>query len=636
MGRRTRQGRCVSDCNSTALLAGAMDALGAPTCVLDAAGTVVVVNQAWRDFADRNGSYENASIGQNYLAQCEAESLDAAPGAADLARGIRAVLSGELAQYSHDYACHSPAQQRWFSARVYPFDGRYAVITHVDITALQRTVERQQEQQRKLQRLKDLYSALTEADQLIQTSNDLSWLYSQVCRIAVELGGMQMAWVAQPDPSGQKLMAIAQYGTGTEYLEGIHISALADVPEGQGPAGTAFRENRTTINQASQNEFNMSPWRDRFALFNWQSSGTFPVRQAGRVIALLSVYSTQPNAFDAGEVDLLERLAANLGQAAESIDSRKRQLEVEQQLRRSEATYRTLFETVHQGVVFQDASGAIQAANPAAQRILGLSLAQLQGRTSVDPRWGSIRTDGSPFPGDEHPAMQALASGEPVIGAVMGVVNPNRAEPVWIQVNATPVKNPETGLAQYVYVVFDDISENMRLQKELQAQANWDFLTEVSNRRHFFLLGQQELARAARYASETALLMLDVDHFKHINDTYGHITGDLVLKNVAQVCKTSLRKVDILGRIGGEEFAILLPQTPQIVAHDVAERIRRAVEESSIVTGSPATDVRVTISIGVASYTSSLTLDAMLKSADAALYQAKQAGRNRVCSVVSR
>jgi len=109
-----------------------------------------------------------------------------------------------------------------------------------------------------------------------------------------------------------------------------------------------------------------------------------------------------------------------------------------------------------------------------------------------------------------------------------------------------------------------------------------------------------------------------------------------VLKNVAQVCKTSLRKVDILGRIGGEEFAILLPQTPQIVAHDVAERIRRAVEESSIVTGSPATDVRVTISIGVASYTSSLTLDAMLKSADAALYQAKQAGRNRVCSVVSR
>ena len=612
-----------------------MDALGAPTCVLDAAGTVLVVNHAWREFAARNGAYENAAVGQNYLAQCEAAGPDAAPGTADLARGIRAVLRGELAHYSHDYACHSPAEQRWFSARVYPFDGRYAVITHVDITALQRTVELQQVHQRKLQRLKDLYSALTEANQLIQTSNDLSWLYSQVCRIAVELGGMQMAWVAQPDPSGQRLMAIAKYGTGTDYLEGINISVLADVPEGQGPAGTAFRENRTTINQASQSEFNMSPWRDRFAHFHWQSCGTFPVRQAGRVIALLTVYSTQPNAFDADEVDLLERLAANLGQAAESIDSRKRRFEVEQQLRRSEATYRTLFETVHQGVVFQDASGAIQAANLAAQRILGLSLAQLQGRTSVDPRWGSVRADGSPFPGDEHPAMQALESGEPVLGVVMGVVNPHRAETVWIQVNATPVKNNETGLAEYVYTVFDDISENMRLQRELQAQANWDFLTEVSNRRHFFLLGQQELARAARYASDTALLMLDVDHFKHINDSYGHITGDLVLKNVAQVCKASLRKVDILGRIGGEEFAILLPQTTQVVAHDVAERIRRAVEESAIVAGSPAIDIRVTISIGVASYTSSLTLDAMLKSADAALYQAKQSGRNRVCSVVS-
>ena len=172
-----------------------MDALGAPTCVLDAAGTILVVNQAWRDFAARNGAYESASIGQNYLAQCEAASPDAAPGAADLARGIRAVLGGERAEYAHDYACHSPAEQRWFSARVYPFGGRYAVISHVDITALQRTVILQQVQQKKLRRLKDLYSALTEADQIIHTSNDLSWLYSQVCRIAVELGGMQLSLI---------------------------------------------------------------------------------------------------------------------------------------------------------------------------------------------------------------------------------------------------------------------------------------------------------------------------------------------------------------------------------------------------------------------------------------------------------
>jgi diguanylate cyclase (GGDEF)-like protein len=623
---------CVSDCESKALLAGAMDALGAPTCVLDSSGTILVVNQSWRDFAARNGGSAHDPLGQNYLAQCDAAGADVVGGSADLARGILAVLRGELAQYSHEYPCHSPTEQRWFSARVYPFGGQYAVIAHVDITNLQRTVVVQEIQKKKLQRLQDLYSAITEADQIIDTSSDMPWLFSEVCRIAVDLGGMQMAWVAQPDPSGEWLVPLVSYGTGTAYLDGISISTQASVPEGRGPTGTAFRENRATINQAGHIEFNMLPWRERIESFHWQSSGTFPVRQAGRVIALLSVYSTHANAFGEQEVELLEKLAANLSQAAEAIENRKHQHEMEQQLRRSEETYRTLFETVHQGVVFQDGSGAIRTANPAAERILGLTLAQMQGRTSVDSRWGAIRADGSPFPGDEHPAMQALAGGQPVIGVVMGVVNPCMADTVWIQINATPVKINGSDAAQYVYSIFDDISENMRLQRELQTQANWDFLTEVANRRRFFMLGQHELTRAARYASETSLLMLDIDHFKVINDTHGHTTGDVVLKTVAKVCRDSLREADILGRIGGEEFAVLLPQTAQAIAHEVAERIRLAVQESSTPTGSSTDAIRVTVSIGVASCTTEATLDEMLRCADGALYQAKHSGRNKVCS----
>ena len=615
-----------------ALLAGAMDAMGAPACVLDAAGTILAINRAWREFSSRDGGYSDQVIGQNYLAHCERADVQAAPGSAALAQAIRAVLRGDVAQYSHDYACHSPSEQRWFSARVYPFDGRYALIVHVDITALQHTLVEQHEQQQKLERLKNLYAAITEADRVMGRSNDLAWLYSEVCRIAVECGGMQMAWIAQPDPSGECLVAKARYGSGTAYLEGLVVSTRADLPEGRGPTGTAYRENRTTINQACNSEFNLLPWQQRIETFQWQSLGTFPVRQAGRVVALLAVYSTHANAFDSQEVKLLEQLAANLGQAADTIEAHRQRDAAEQSLRRSEEKYRTLFETVHQGVVFQDRSGVILSANPAAERILGLSLAQMQGRTSVDPRWGATRRDGSPLPGDEHPAMQALASGKPVIGMVMGVVNPSRADMVWIMAHATPVQNRTTQELEYVYTIFDDISENIRLQQELQTQANWDFLTEVPNRRRFFMLGQHELARAARYGGETALLMLDIDHFKAINDTHGHTTGDVVIKAVAQVCKTSLREVDILGRIGGEEFAVMLPQTPHAKAHDVAERIRVAVQQCAIPGGSAADFIRVTVSIGVASCCRETSIDELLKSADAALYQAKHSGRNQVCS----
>lgn len=301
-------------------------------------------------------------------------------------------------------------------------------------------------------------------------------------------------------------------------------------------------------------------------------------------------------------------------------------------MRRSEETYRTLFETVHQGVVFQDTTGTIRSVNPAAERILGLSLSQLQGLTSVDPRWGSIRADGTPFPGREHPAMQALITGQPVLGVIMGVVHPDKTETVWIRINSTPVRNRNTGELEYVYSIFDDISESIRLQRELQTQANRDFLTDTANRRHFFTVGQLELARAARYGNDTSLLMLDLDYFKVVNDTYGHAIGDVVLKTVAEICKESLREVDTLGRLGGEEFAILLPQTSHNMACEVAERVRLAVQDANIIVETGVEAIRVTVSIGVAICSGLTTLDEMLKSADAALYKAKHAGRNKVCA----
>ena len=136
----------------------------------------------------------------------------------------------------------------------------------------------------------------------------------------------------------------------------------------------------------------------------------------------------------------------------------------------SEERFRSLFETMAQGVVYQDAQGEIVAANPAAQRILGLSLDQMQGRTSSDPRWRTLHEDGSPFPGDTHPAMTALRTGRPVHDVVMGVFVPAADQYRWLSVNAVPLFAPGSPAPYQVYTTFDDITERIQGEALLYAQ----------------------------------------------------------------------------------------------------------------------------------------------------------------------
>jgi diguanylate cyclase (GGDEF) domain len=166
---------------------------------------------------------------------------------------------------------------------------------------------------------------------------------------------------------------------------------------------------------------------------------------------------------------------------------------------------------------------------------------------------------------------------------------------------------------------------NARLEK-LAAQ---DSLTGAYNRRHFRILAKQAVSQARRQDRPVAVLMLDLDHFKAINDTHGHAIGDDTLKTLVAVCRGALREGDILGRYGGEEFCILLPETELGTAVTVAERLRQAVEEA-VMEGADIS-FGITASIGVAAWDDDDSgIDQALNRADQALYQAKKAGRNRV------
>ena len=166
--------------------------------------------------------------------------------------------------------------------------------------------------------------------------------------------------------------------------------------------------------------------------------------------------------------------------------------------------------------------------------------------------------------------------------------------------------------------------------EEIYRLTTVDGLTQVYNKRYFLEVLEREISRGHRYGRELSLIMFDIDHFKQINDTFGHLAGDYVLKHLASVIKERIRREDIMARYGGEEFAIVLPEIDNYNARQFAEKIRRIVERTTF--KFEDTKIPVTVSVGVASTASEVTDPThFIKLADERLYEAKHRGRNCVC-----
>jgi diguanylate cyclase (GGDEF)-like protein/PAS domain S-box-containing protein len=175
---------------------------------------------------------------------------------------------------------------------------------------------------------------------------------------------------------------------------------------------------------------------------------------------------------------------------------------------------------------------------------------------------------------------------------------------------------------------FTDITKSKRLEQELLYTSRHDHLTGAYNRRHFLTSLEMEISRARRYGEKLSMLMLDVDKFKDVNDGYGHLVGDEVLKWLVALVKPLLRQMDVLSRVGGEEFVVLLPETNLEGALHVGERIRSSFAETLFKTKSIS--LGITVSMGVACLDDSDDADGFYKRTDDALLEAKSSGRNRV------
>ncbi|MBP6854492.1 MAG: PAS domain S-box protein, partial [Rhodoferax sp.] len=405
-----------------------LDGLTAHVCVLDEHGVIVAVNQAWREFAAGNdGVAGQVSEGVNYLEACARTSLLPAPGDSqgpDFGALLADVLAGRIEQFQFEYSCHSPDQARWFLARASRIEGSdplRVVVAHDNVTALKQAQQSAREGEALLLDLAaSIPGAMFRLEHHADRQADSGWFFSYFSP------GLQDLFELTPQQACSDVRALRRCIL-QEDLAAHDASVRAVLAEGR----------------------------------DWEHE--YRIRTASGRLKWINAKASRKVVRDAGQPGGISQVWTGV---LTDITDRKH---IEAELRSSEATYRTLFETVPQGLVYHDAQGRITSANPAAQRILGMNLAQMQGLTPVDPRWHTIHEDGSAFPGELHPAMVALRTGEPVHNVVMGVAVAGQGY-VWLLVNAIPLFS--NGQLDEVYASFEDITQRVLLARELRHQAS--------------------------------------------------------------------------------------------------------------------------------------------------------------------
>ncbi len=297
------------------------------------------------------------------------------------------------------------------------------------------------------------------------------------------------------------------------------------------------------------------------------------------------------------------------------IDSRKRN---ESELHR----FSLAVEQSPSAILITDMEGTILYVNKSFERITGYSRQEVLGK---NPR---ILKSGKQDPQMYRELWQTIREGREWRGEMVNRCK-NGSE-IWVRISISPVID-ETGTITSYVGIQEDITDLKNKEKDLEILATTDELTGLHNRRRFMNYAKEEQKRCKRYGHSMGLVMFDIDHFKNINDTYGHDAGDLVLQKLALLARENLRETDIVGRLGGEEFGILLIETNMPSAFMVIERLRKTLENSTFTINEKL--LNITASFGIAFCSKEFpaeTVDSLLKEADQAMYHAKENGRNKV------
>ncbi len=530
----------------------------------------------------------------------------------------RRSMNGAIEKCDEDVFARADGEVDWVHWETHPWrtgDGTIGgIIIFTEIITQRKLAEA------RVLRLTQLYAALSQCNQAVVRCTSEAELLAQICRDAVKLGGMKMAWIGMVDEASHQVRPVASFGDGIEFLDGIEISMEADKPTGQGPTGTAIRENRPVWCQDFQRDPTLAAWHERAARFGWGASASIPLYRKGVIIGSFILYAGEAYAFDESARDLLVEMAMDISFALDRFVDEKERIQAEEALRSSEQYLRTIVETEPECVKVLGKDGRLLEMNAAGLAMLEVdTLEQAREHRLLDfilPAYQDAFRD----------LHQRVMSGHSDIleFEMVGSKGARR----WLETHAAPMRDAH-GVITTLLGITRDVTERKHSEARIQYLANFDALTGLPNRAQLDDHLKYALSLARRSNGRLAVMFIDIDRFKDINDTLGHRFGDAILIEVARRLKQVIREEDSASRLGGDEFILMLPGIDARGAAQVAQKLLRAIAMPCHV---EQYDLVITASIGIALYPGDgADMESLTRSADTAMYRAKLDGRNGYC-----
>ena len=480
------------------------------------------------------------------------------------------------------------------------------------IFATVQDISERKQAEAKIERLTGIYAALSETNQTIARSSNQGLLFSQICRIAVQLGGMKMAWVGVVSPETLQVVPAASFGDGTELLDELQLSADAGSLSGRGATGGAIRENSAFWIQDFKNDPMTSNWRALGERAGWGASAVLPLSCSGNVVGVLMLYAAEANAFDETARNLLTEMAADISFALDSFAAETERQAMDEQLRLAAI----VFAQSAEAIMVTDAEHRILMVNRAYSEITGYSPDEVIGR---NPR---LMASGCHDENYYRSMWEAIHSSGHWQGEMWNRRKNGEIYPEMVSISR--VIDADGKLSHYVGI-FTDISEHRANEAHIHRLAYYDSLTGLPNRALLAERAGQELSRVERNGETLAMIFLDLDRFKNVNDSLGHRIGDVLLVQVAERLRRSLRDEDTVARLGGDEFILLLPGISADGAAHVAEKMLQTLSSPYLI---EQHELTITPSLGIAMYpVDGRGYEELSMCADTAMYRAKQGGR---------
>ncbi len=473
-------------------------------------------------------------------------------------------------------------------------------------------------------RLSAILRLVSDVNQVLLHSRSLEKLLENSCERITRHEDYCVAWVGLIDAEGERLRVAYQSDRcDISYLsEDFHVSLVPGDPVSAGPAGRSVLENRTVLVEDTQNDPDFIPWRERAKRSGIHSVLGLPLRASGdaQAFGCLLVYVDCPDGFSREEVNALQDVADSIGRAVHLSRETDLRLQAEQSIRDSELRFKQLIDALpNVAVQGYDQEHRVIYWNKSSEDLYGYSKEEATGRMVEDLIIPDAMREMASRGMDEW-----MAGGAPIPPGELELQGKDGKK---VAVYSSHVMlGVEDGRPE-MFCVDVDLGEQKRIQKQLQRLASFDLLTGLPNRVLLDQELQHRIKEADRFSHRMAILFIDIDNFKLINDSLGHEQGDELLRMVAARMGSRLREYEMLARFGGDEFVLVLPRVDETAeVEKVAEKI---IDSFALPFMLDEREVFVTGSIGIALYPDDgKDKSALLKNADMAMYRAKEYGRN--------